>query len=48
MYGADKFILSKGSVFVGKGYAASDMFKSNVNNISSGNAMNVSTYMLGY
>ena len=48
VYGADKFILSKGSVFVGKGYAASDMFKLNVNNSSSGNAMNVSTYMLVY
>jgi len=46
VYEADKFILSKGSVFVGKGYAASDMFKLNVNNVSCGNAMNVSTYML--
>ena len=46
VYEADKFILSKGSVFVGKGYAASDMFKLNVNNVSSGNAINVSTYML--
>ena len=32
VYEADKFILSKESVFMGKGYAASDMFKLNVNN----------------
>ena len=48
VYEADEFILSKKSVFVGKGYAANDMFKLNVNNVSSENAMNVLTYMLVY
>ena len=48
VYEADKFILSKGSVFVGKGYAAGDMFKLNVIISSSGNDMNVSSYMLVY
>jgi len=48
VYEADKFILSKGSVFVWKGHAASYMFKLNVNNSSSGNAINVSSYMLVY
>jgi len=48
VYEADKFILSKGSVFVGKGYAASDMFKLNVITSSNDNATNVSSYMLEY
>jgi len=48
VYEADKYILSKGSVFVGKGYAGSDMFKLNVITISSENKINDSTYMLVY
>ena len=40
VYEADKFILSKGSVFVGKGYASGDLFKLNVITPSSGNKMN--------
>ena len=48
MYEIDKYILSKGSVFVGKGYASSDMFKLNVITTSSGNKMNDFAYMLVY
>jgi len=48
VYEANKYILSKGSIFVGKGYAGSDMFKLNVITSSNSNAMNVSSYMLVY
>ena len=33
MFEADKFVLSKGGVFVGKGYLHDGMFKSNITNI---------------
>jgi len=48
VYEVNKFILFKGSVFVGKGYGCGDMFKLNVISASStsANAMNVSSYML--
>ena len=48
VYEADNFILSKGSVFVEKGYASGDMFESNVITPFSGNKMNDSAYMLVY
>ena len=48
VYEADKYVLSKGNVFVGKGYAGSDMFKLNVITSSNDNAKNVSSYMLVY
>ena len=43
---ADNFILSKGSVFVGKGYACGDMFKLNVLTPSNANKVNDFAYML--
>jgi len=48
VYEVDNYILSTGSVFVGKGYAGSDMFKLNVITSSNDNAKNVSSYMLVY
>jgi len=45
VYEADNFILSKVSVFVGKGYAGGDMFKFNVI-APSGNKVNNFAYML--
>jgi len=50
VYEADKFVLSNGSVFVGKGYACGDMFKLNVISAcsTSADAMNISTYMFVY
>ena len=48
VYEVEKFILSKWSVFVGKGYASGGIFKLNVITPSSGNKMNDSTYMLVY
>jgi len=48
VYEANKYILSKESVFTGKGYAGSDMFKLNVITTYSGNKMNNSAYMLVY
>jgi len=47
VYEANKFILSKGSLFVGKGYGSSDMFKLNAIT-PSGNMMNDPIYMLMY
>ena len=40
MYEANNFIMSKGSVFVGKGYACGDMFKPNVITTSTANKVN--------
>ena len=48
VYEVDNYILSTGSVFVGKGYAGSDMFKLNVITTSSENRMNDYAYMLVY
>jgi len=48
MYEADNYILFRESVFIGKDYTGSVMFKLNVITSSNDNAMNVSSYMLVY
>ena len=45
VYEAGKFIFSKGSVFVNKGYAGGDMFKLKVINTSRANKVNDTAYM---
>ena len=45
VFEGDKFILSKGSVFIGKGYLCKNMFKCNVENINNNNNM-ISAYIV--